>query len=187
MPQLQILVKIKNFFSKSLNNKICPEQLSDDKMQKMFKKDYKGLLFYDFDLMTWNRDSYLGYQIHNQMDDTEYLMDMAKMWQYYSPNSKTKPAAIVFMAVDAAHYRGDMRVHVLPDFSPNGTAVVATFVMRDLKNGRLKPVDYFWLGVGNFGRKDIAARGTAMVVAHNFIRSSQWRNVFFDTFSIHGK
>ena len=185
MSPVNIISQIKNFFYNTYS--VPLKQFSDNNIQEIFRENYNGLLYYNFDSNTWNRNNYLGYEINNQILDTEYAIDAANAWKFYSHNSRLRPVAMAFMAVNLAKYRGDMRLHILPRFEPTGTAIVAAFLTRDAKSGRITPFDGFWVGVGSFDRQDVAACVAPIVFADRFARNAQWRNTIFDMFLTHGK
>ncbi len=169
------LRQIKNS-AEQANGGLNAEFLTPEKMRKLFGRNYKGILYYDFDAGVWNTDKYLGVPISCQHVETESALRMKKIIEKEAMFKPFDLVAAVIMSIDDKNYNGDGQLVAAPRFNYGGTATVGNVVCRDKNTGLILPVSNNWIGISAFADKFDVAEYAANVFANSMLQNNCMRH-----------
>ncbi|MBQ4069872.1 MAG: hypothetical protein IJD52_00655 [Alphaproteobacteria bacterium] len=162
------------------NSGLNVESLTPEKMRKLFGRNYKGVLYYDFDSDVWNTDTYMGVPISCQHVDTKDALRMKKSVEKEKLFKPFDLVAAVIMAIDAQNYNGDGQLVAAPRFNYGGTAAVGNVVCRDKNTGLILPVSNNWIGIAAYSDKFDVAEYAADAFANAMMQKHYMRRILLE-------
>jgi len=123
------------------------EELSDKKMRELFGANYYGLVYYNFEEKSWNKNTYMGHPISNQHFDTNQAIELKRRAELDPAFKDLEIIAIASITIDSDLYPGWSKSIFNPTYLTGGGSIVSTIVRRDRHTGKILPVSNEWMGV----------------------------------------
>lgn len=114
------------------------EQLTDDKMRELFGAKYKNIIYYNFDLDTWNT-----MDVTTNQTATTAMQNMKSAMQ--SERAFNRDIAACAIMPIAWGHKGIGQIIQNPTYSQFGKYIVGTVVCRDNNTGKILPLPHDWM------------------------------------------
>ena len=126
--------------------------LDDNVMQALFGINYKNILFYNFQINTWNTKEFMGYKYgFHERYVTANVKAFKRTFDELFCKSGLELLACVVMPVSLQKYPCLTGCVInKPVFKANGRGVVGTVVCRDMVSGDLVSLRDRWIGVAGY-------------------------------------
>ena len=110
------------------------EYLTDKKMREIFKKEYRGLVFYNYDLEMWGGTAADLSKLKNK----SYEIDLVKrILESEIKKLNFELVAVVTMSISDSEYFGWGKAHNNVNYDATGHILVGGLLWRDKISGRL--------------------------------------------------
>lgn len=127
---------------------VQPEKLTDEKMQELFKTNYRHIMYYNLDTGLWNKTRILGWKLLREYNVAEQFMSAKNILESCPEFHYLEIVAFVVMPI--VHV--NEQFGVIEDPVPNTTSKIqhgggwgGTIVCRDKFTGKLRPVPNTWI------------------------------------------
>lgn len=125
--------------------------LTDDIMKDMLGDNHQGIVYYNYDLGRWNRESYMGIDLRSaNMAAMPWLNTARETLELNPLFSRWHVVALVSMLVEGYDYPGMAKNCTGVKKSVSGNAIVSKIVCRNKRTGKIEPVSQNWVGSGHF-------------------------------------
>ena len=140
--------------------------LTDDIMKDMLGDSHQGIVYYNYDLGCWNRESYMGIDLRSANTAATPWVNTARETLELNPLfSRWHVVALVSMLVEGYDYPGLAKSKIGVKNSMHGNAIVSKIVCRNKRTGKIEPVSQNWVGSGHFIYPEHAVRALPMSLA----------------------
>lgn len=141
---------------------VTKEVLDDAKARQLFGANYGGVVFYDLERGTWNKNVYLGKYIEYQDVDAVCAKKMQKVLSRRPEFEAAEVIGCATMLIEdnlVWPVRGAEIKNAT--YCPTGTTVAGTLIRRDKQTGKILPIAKSWVAVNCYVTRNFAARNIA--------------------------
>lgn len=125
--------------------------LTDDIMKDMLGDNHQGIVYYNYDLGCWNRESYMGIDLRSANTAAMPWVNTARETLESNPLfSRWHVVALVSMLVEGYDYPGLAKSKIGVKNSMHGNAIVSTIIRRNKRTGKIEALGDKWVGSGHF-------------------------------------
>lgn len=150
--------------------------LTDDIMKDMLGDNHQGIVYYNYDLGSWNRESYMGIDLRSANTASMPWVNTARETLESNPLfSRWHVVALVSMLVEGYDYPGVAKSKIGVKNSMHGNAIVSKIVCRNKRTGKIEPVSQNWVGAGHFVYPENAVRALPMSLARGIYDNAALR------------
>lgn len=150
--------------------------LTDDIMKDMLGDNHQGIVYYNYDLGCWNRESYMGIDLRSANTAAMPWVNTARETLESNPLfSRWHVVALVSMLVEGYDYPGLAKSKIGVKNSMHGNAIVSTIIRRNKRTGKIEALGDKWVGSGHFIYPEHAVRALPMSLARGIYDNAALR------------
>ncbi len=152
------------------------QQFNDDMMRDILGDKHREVLYYNYDLGSWNRESYMGIDLRSANTAAMPWVNTARETLESNPAfSRWQVVALVSMLVEGYDYPGLAKSKIGVKNSMHGNAIVSTIIRRNKRTGKIEAIGDKWVGAGHFIYPENAVRALPMSLARGIYDNAALR------------